>query len=132
MLDAGDNLNEILPENEEPLNFWGFNFIDLPDGGKTWDKWSSFEFEVYSIVLCLLLNSHYNGRILSRLREEPYKLVLNSSWLSMHLTLYHTFFALLTIDTFFSQNFIQLTVIGTIFNIISFRVYAPHIVLVGH
>lgn len=30
----------------------------------------------------------------------------------MHLTLYHTFFALLTIDTFYAQNFIQLTVIG--------------------
>lgn len=66
MVDTGDNLNEILPEKEEPLNFWGFNFVDQPDGSKTWNKWRSFEFEVYSIVLCMLLNSHYNGRILDR------------------------------------------------------------------
>lgn len=112
MVNTGDNLNEILPEKEESLSFWGYNFKTLADGTVTWDKWSSFEFETYSIVLCLLLISHYNARILARVREEPYQLVLHSQWLSMHLTLYHSFFALLTLDTFFAQNFIQLTVLG--------------------
>lgn len=89
------------------------------------------EFETFAIILCFLLIRHYNGRILSMVREEPYQLVMHSMWLGMYKTLYHAFFVLLTVDTFFAQNFIQMTVLGNIFNIITISFNAVDYVCLG-
>jgi hypothetical protein len=64
-------------------------------------------------------------------REEPYQWVMHSHWLSMYMTLYHAFFILLTVDTFFAQNFIQMTVLGNIFNIITISLNAVDNVCLG-
>jgi hypothetical protein len=55
ILMTGDDLSQILPQKEQELLNYGFNFKTGDDGQQTWNKISSFEFETLAMIICLFL-----------------------------------------------------------------------------
>lgn len=100
------------------LKTFGFKFKQADPSSPfiSFKLWKSVEFEVYSTVICFLLSYLYHDLTKKHQLGKPIEWIHHSDYLSKYMTIYHMFFLMLTIDTFFAQTIIQMVVLGKSLN----------------